>query len=45
MHAIIDENYNHKRLNLDMQGNIILNDGVKQLINEINKYQQLCMIN
>jgi len=38
MHAINDENYNPKRLNLYMRRNVILNDDVKQLTNEINKH-------
>jgi len=29
MYALNDENYNLKRLNLYMQGNVILNDDVK----------------
>ena len=43
MHALNDENYNPKRLYLYMQGNVTLNDDVKQLTNEINnsnKYAQ-----
>ena len=41
MHALNDENYNPKRLNLYMQENAFLNDDVKQLtieINNSNKY-------
>ena len=44
MHALNYENYNPKMLNLYMRGNVIIDD-VKQLANEINEHQQLCMIN
>jgi len=38
MHALNDENCNPNWLNLYMQGNVILNDDVKQPTNEINKH-------
>jgi len=42
MHVLNDETYNPNRLNIYMQENVILNE---QPTNEINKHQQLCMIN
>ena len=36
MHALNDENYNPKMLNLYVQENVILNENVKQPTNENN---------
>jgi len=45
LNACIDKKYNVKTLNLYRQINAILNDHVNQPTHEINKHQQLSIIN